>query len=248
MEAKQNSITKFMQQQDAQFFIPVYQRNYDWRYEQCKQLLKDILEAGRSETLKSHFIGSIVYIQISDLTSYPELTIIDGQQRLTTLTLFVAALAKRAEEYEMYELARRLRNRFLVNDEMDENEKLKLKPIRKDDNALKYILGLYHSEINEFSRVIENYKFFYNNLNKDNLEIANNGFQKLIFIEIGLTKNIDDPQKIFQSLNSTGLDLSQADLIRNYILMGLDNRLQLRIYERYWIEIEKKYNRANFKK
>ncbi len=228
-----------MQQQDAQFFIPVYQRNYDWRHEQCKQLLKDILDAGKSDTLKSHFIGSIVYIQISDLTSSPELTIIDGQQRLTTLTLFIAALTKRAEEYGMTDLAKRLRNRFLINDDMDENEKLKLKPIRKDDNALKYILGLYHSEIKEFSRVIENYQFFYNSLNQENIEIANNGFQKLIFIEIGLTKNVDDPQKIFQSLNSTGLDLSQADLIRNYILMGLNNRIQLKIYEKYWIEIEK---------
>ena len=97
MEAKQNSIPKFMQQQDAKFFIPVYQRNYDWKYEQCKQLFSDILKSGSDDKIATHFIGSIVYIQLNLITGSPELTIIDGQQRLTTLTLFIAALAKRAE-------------------------------------------------------------------------------------------------------------------------------------------------------
>lgn len=239
MEAKQNSITRFMQQQDAQFFIPVYQRNYDWREEQCKQLLKDIFAAGKNDLIDSHFIGSIVYIQLNLITGAPELTIIDGQQRLTTLTLFIAALAQRAKEIGQLELSKKLSNRFLINEEMNDNEKLKLKPIKKDDFALKYVLGLYHSEINDFSRVIENYKYFYESITNEKIEIANKGFQKLIFIEIALDKAKDDPQKIFQSLNSTGLDLSQADLIRNYILMKLNNRTQIKIYEKYWIEIEK---------
>jgi uncharacterized protein with ParB-like and HNH nuclease domain len=239
MEAKQNSITKFMQQQDAQFFIPVYQRNYDWREEQCKQLLKDVFLVGSENKFDSHFIGSIVYIQLNLITGAPELTIIDGQQRLTTLTLFIAALAKRASEAGMVELAKKLSNRFLINEEMNDNEKLKLKPIKKDDFALKYILGLYHSEIHEFSRVIENYKYFYENITQDKIDLAYKGFQKLVFIEIALEKAKDDPQKIFQSLNSTGLDLSQSDLIRNYILMKLDNKTQIKIYEKYWIEIER---------
>lgn len=238
MEAKQNSITRFMQQQDAQFFIPVYQRNYDWREEHCRQLLKDIFLAGSDDNIDSHFIGSIVYIQQNLITGAPELTIIDGQQRLTTLTLFIAALSKKALETGKTELSKKLSNRFLINEEMDDNEKLKLKPIKKDDFALKYILGLYHSEISEFSRVVENYKYFYENLTEDKIELANKGFQKLVFIEIALEKSKDDPQKIFQSLNSTGLDLSQADLIRNYILMKLDYKAQLKIYEKYWIDIE----------
>jgi uncharacterized protein with ParB-like and HNH nuclease domain len=238
MEAKQNSITKFMQQPDAQFFIPVYQRNYDWKEEHCEQLLNDILKAGRNEKIDSHFIGSIVYIQMNLITGSPELTIIDGQQRLTTLTLLIAALANKAKLVGNIDLSRRLSNRFLINEEMNDNEKLKLKPIKKDDKALKYVLGLYHSEINEFTRIIENYNYFFENVRNEDIDVVNRGIQKLIFIEIALDKTKDDPQKIFQSLNSTGLDLSPADLIRNYILMGLNHKTQIRIYEKYWIEIE----------
>ena len=196
MDAKQNSISKFIDQRDARFYIPVYQRNYDWKIEQCRQLLKDVYAIGKNTNyLASHFIGSIVYIQLNVITSAPELTIIDGQQRLTTLTLFLAALAKRAFENDKIDLAKKITNRYLINEEMNETEKLKLKPIKKDDKALNYILGLYHEEITEFSRIIENYNYFYENITPDRIELAYNGFQKLIFIEIGLERDKDDPQK-----------------------------------------------------
>ncbi len=238
MEAQQNSISRFMEQRDARFYIPVYQRNYDWKEEQCKQLLKDILAAGKNEKIDSHFIGSIVFIQMNLITSSPQLTIIDGQQRLTTLTLFIAAIVKLAKENNRSDLANKLTDRFLINDESDEDEKLKLKPIKKDDLSLRFALGLHHSEINEYSRVIENFNYFYSNVNANEIDIAYRGFQKLIFIEIALDKLKDDPQKIFQSLNSTGLDLSQADLIRNYILMDREPKEQEYIYTKYWVVIE----------
>lgn len=248
MEAKQNSIVKFMQMQDAKFYIPVYQRNYNWREEQCKQLFKDILTVGTNDNIDSHFIGSIVYINMgTSIVSTPELSIIDGQQRLTTLTLFVAALAKRAKEFGKPEFEKKLLTRFLINEDLDDTEKLKLKPIVKDNNALRYILGIDYSEFSEYSRVIENFKYFYSNINEELLDIAFKGFQKLIFIEIALDKDKDEPQKIFQSLNSTGLDLSQSDLIRNYILMDRSQKEQYSIYDKYWLIIEENTNERNTK-
>lgn len=238
MEAKQNSITRFIQQQDAQFYIPVYQRNYAWKQEHCQQLLWDIKKVGLNSKSTSHFIGSIVYIQQNLITGSPELTIIDGQQRLTTLTLLIAALARRAKESGNPDFARKLYSRFLINEDLNENEKLKLKPIKKDEAALKHVLYGEGSNFNEYSKIVENFNFFYENIPSNEIENVYNGFQKLIFIEIGLDKSADEPQKIFQSLNSTGLDLSPADLIRNYILMGHNHRTQTKIYENYWVEIE----------
>ncbi len=244
MEAKQNLITKFMQQQDVQFLIPVYQRNYDWKNEHCKQLLTDIKKAGLTDKIASHFIGSIVYVQ-SGISTEPLLTIIDGQQRLTTLTILVAALTRKAKEAENKRLADELTRRYLINEFREEDEKLKLKPIKKDSEALKFVLGIKDKEMDTFSRIIENYNFFYENISIDEVEIVKNGFQKLVFIEIALDHANDDPQKIFQSLNSTGLDLSQADLIRNYILIGLNAKTQNKIYENYWLEIEKNTTEDN---
>lgn len=247
MEAKQNSITKFMQQQDVQFIIPVYQRNYDWRTEQCQQLLLDIYKAGQNSKVISHFIGSIVYVQMNTLVSTPILTIIDGQQRLTTITLIVIALYNRCLEVGSVKLANEIKKRYIINEFLDEDEKLKLKPIKKDDKALKFILNQPKGNFSEFSRLVENYSYFFENIKPNSIEIIYQGLQKLVFIEIGLDKDKDDPQKIFQSLNSTGLDLSQADLIRNYVLMDLPQNQQLQIYENFWTEIELNTTESNTK-
>ncbi len=237
MEAKQNFITNFIQQQDVQFLIPVYQRNYDWKNEHCKQLLSDIKKVGKNEDIATHFIGSIVYVQ-TGLSTSPVLTIIDGQQRLTTITLLISALVRKSNESGNKKLSDELTRRYLINEFKSDDEKLKLKPIKKDNEALRYALGLSSNEVKSYSRIIENVNFFYENISTEEIEIIKQGIQKLVFIEISLDKAKDDPQNIFQSLNSTGLDLSQADLIRNYILIGLTSKVQTRIYENYWIEIE----------
>ena len=238
MEAKQNSIVKFIQQQDTQFLIPVYQRNYDWKNEQCKQLLFDIFNSGLNDKIESHFIGSIVYLHSGPFVSPSKLTIIDGQQRLTTLTILFAALHNRSIESNNLKLADSIKRKYLINEDLDSSEKIKLRPIKKDDKALTCVINNTIQEFHEFSRIIENYNYFYSNIKFENIEVIMKGLQKLAFIEVGLEKDKDDTQKIFQSLNSTGLDLSPADLIRNYILMGLSELMQNDIYNNYWKPIE----------
>lgn len=238
MEAKQNSITRFIQQQDTQFIIPVYQRNYDWKNEQCKQLLFDIYNSGFNNKIESHFIGSIVYLHSGPFVSPSKLTIIDGQQRLTTLTILLSAIHNRCLEIGNTRLADSIKRKYLINEDLDSTEKIKLRPIKKDDKALSSVINNTISDFNEYSRIIENYNYFYTNITEDRIDIILKGLQKLAFIEVGLEKGKDDPQKIFQSLNSTGLDLSPADLIRNYILMGISEKLQNDIYNNFWKPIE----------
>lgn len=239
MEAKQNSVFKFMQQQDTQFIIPVYQRNYDWRNEQCRQLMHDILAVGSSDTEQSHFVGSIVYLQTSITSNPTYLTIIDGQQRLTTLTLVWIALQRRAHEWGQERMADEISKKFLINEYQDEGAKMKLRPIKKDDHALRHLLNNTSSQwAGGYSRLIENFQFFYDSITIETLQTVRKGVEKLVFIDVALERGKDDPQRIFQSLNSTGLDLSQADLIRNYVLLDLDPKQQDDIYENYWARIE----------
>jgi uncharacterized protein with ParB-like and HNH nuclease domain len=239
MEAKHSSIASFLSAAKTQFIIPVYQRPYDWRKEQCKQLLADVVAIGGDAAAHSHFVGSIVYMQTSLVTSPTFLTIIDGQQRLTTLTLLWAALHKRALEAGSDELAAEIYDTFLTNKYLKGAEKLKLKPIKKDDAALQHIIGTDGSTAFQgFSRLVENFNFLYDSITPDLASTVKTGLEKLVFIEIALEYGKDDPQKIFQSLNSTGLALSQADLIRNYVLMDLPPEEQESIYEQYWRHIE----------
>lgn len=239
MEAKHSSIASFLSAAKTQFIIPVYQRPYDWRKEQCRQLLADVLAVGGSNEAHSHFVGSIVYMRTSLVTSPTYLTIIDGQQRLTTLTLLWVALHKRAAEVGNDELAAEIYDTFLTNKYLKGAEKLKLKPIKKDDAALQHIIGTDGSTTFQgFSRVVENFNFLYDSITPELAGQVKTGLEKLVFIEIALEYGKDDPQKIFQSLNSTGLALSQADLIRNYVLMDLPPDEQEVVYEQYWRHIE----------
>ena len=241
MEAKQVKLNKFLSQADTQFMIPVYQRNYDWTLPQCKQLFEDILNVASSEQLSSHFIGSIVFIHdnVYSSSGISELSIIDGQQRLTTITLIYIAIFVLAHEQGNGNLVSKIEETYLINKFANEEEKLKLKPTENNDKALRFLLKNDPSdEYSEYSRLIENYNFFKSRINPDNYEFVLLGLSKLIFVEISLERDKDDPQKIFESLNSTGLELSQSDLIRNYILMGLKHKDQLNIYNNYWKQIE----------
>jgi len=250
MKANEINLNRFLSQTDTQFVIPVYQRNYDWTLTQCKQLYRDILEVGNNKKTSAHFIGSIVYIHddVYSASSIRELTIIDGQQRLTTITLIYLALYHLAIKMENNSLKAKINETYLINKFASDEEKLKLRPTENNDSALKYLLRSDNSEeFNEYSRLIENYNFFKSKITEENYEIIINGLNKLMFVEISLDRHKDDPQKIFESLNSTGLELSQADLIRNYILMGLNRKAQNKIYSNYWEIIEKlaKDNNAN---
>lgn len=241
MKANEINLNRFLAQADTQFIIPVYQRNYDWTITQCKQLFDDILAIGTDEKRNSHFIGSIVYIHddVYSASGIRELAIIDGQQRLSTVTLIYIAILSLAEEKGNQQLVHRVRETYLINKFAEEEEKLKLRPTENNDKALKHLLRNDSiEEFTEYSRLIENYNYFRKRIMEENVEIVLKGLSKLIFVEISLERDKDEPQRIFESLNSTGLELSQSDLIRNYILMGLKYKHQTNIYNNYWKQIE----------
>ncbi len=241
MEAHQVLLNSFLSQTKTQFVIPVYQRNYDWTEHQCKQLFKDIVDVGKLQG-KSHFVGSIVFIHdgVYTSTEVKPLVVIDGQQRLTTISLLYLALYKFAMSNGMEEKANEINETYLVNKFVKEDSsKLKLKQTDMNAKAFKFLLATDDASVyGEYSKVIENYKIFTGNITADNFEFILNGLNSLLFVEISLERGKDDPQRIFESLNSTGLELSQADLIRNYILMGLEPKEQIRIFEEYWEVIE----------
>ncbi len=242
MKANETKVEDFLSSNKTQFVIPVYQRNYDWTIAQCKQLLNDIFEVGVSKKMNAHFIGSIVYVH-DDLyiaARIKELCIIDGQQRLTTLTLIYLVIHKIAKDLKDEGLVNEISETYLINKFSPEEEKLKLRPTENNDRALKYLLRSdENEEYPNFSRLIDNFNYFRERITKENYQTVLNGLSKLMFVEVSLDREKDDPQRIFESLNSTGLELAQSDLIRNYILIGLNRKDQNKIYSSYWEYIEK---------
>lgn len=242
MKANELRIEDFLSSNKTQFIIPVYQRNYDWTTGQCKQLLDDILEVATNNNITAHFIGSIVYIHDDVYTAsrIKELTIIDGQQRITTLTLIYLVLYNLAKRIKNESLVNEISETYLINKFAPEEEKLKLRPTENNDVALKYLLRCdEEEEFNEYSKLVDNFNYFKERITSENYNFVLQGLSKLMFVEISLDREKDDPQRIFESLNSTGLELSQADLIRNYILMGLSRQEQNKVYQNYWEVIEK---------
>ncbi|AWT48097.1 hypothetical protein DLE54_00185 [Psychrobacter sp. YP14] len=240
MKANETKIQDFLSANKTRFVIPIYQRNYDWSTAQCKQLLDDILHIGTGYEL-AHFIGSVVYVHDDIYTSskIKELSIIDGQQRLTTLTLIYLAIYHLAIEMEDENLKSEIYETYLVNKFVPESEKSKLRPTQDNLAALNYLLRADATEeFSKYSKITENFDYFKSRINEQNYETVLEGLSKLMVVEISLERQKDNPQRIFESLNSTGLELSQADLIRNYILMGLTRESQNRIYEDYWKLIE----------
>ncbi|WP_417796570.1 GmrSD restriction endonuclease domain-containing protein [Terasakiella pusilla] len=228
-----------------QFVIPIYQRTYSWHQTQCTQLLQDILRISKQEDVNGHFIGSVVYFQenVQTQSEVPELLVIDGQQRLTTITLLIAALAEfvKSNEGLIETTPTKLTNYYLVNAEEDGELHFKLLLTRRDKQTLiELIKGNPLSEPSS-QRIVENYEFFKSQISTDNAEDIYNGLMRLFVVDVALEKGVDNPQLIFESLNSTGLDLSQADLIRNYVLMGQKTSLQTELYEKYWHPMEQSY-------
>ncbi|MBM3455818.1 MAG: DUF262 domain-containing protein [Bacteroidetes bacterium] len=242
MKANEVPLNSFLSQPKTQFIIPVYQRNYDWHEDQCRQMFYDIIEVGNNPE-GTHFIGSIVFIHEGVYTSaeVKQLVVIDGQQRLTTFSLLYLALYKFAMDNEIQEKGEEIHDTYITNKYVkEEGNKLKLKQSENNANAFKFLLSNNNpNTFSEFSKVINNFNYFYQNISKQNFNIILNGLNRLLFVEISLERGKDDPQRIFESLNSTGLELSQADLIRNYILMGLAPDDQVKVFENYWDVIEK---------
>lgn len=239
MRASSQHFFKFLGTQDNQFVIPIYQRNYDWGEEQCRQLLEDIIEVGN--TSKTHFIGSIVYVCNDEYTTseIEQFVVIDGQQRITTITLLLMALYHFAEKLGNVQLSCEIREKYLENKFAPNEEfKVKLKATENNDRDIHYLLEGKPIPRGEYSNIKNNYNLFRNYITEDNFNTIYDGFKRLLFVEIKLERDKDNAQKIFESLNSTGLDLSQGDLIRNYILMELEPKEQNRLFQSYWMEIE----------
>ena len=243
MKASEKKIKDLFSEAKTFFAIPVYQRDYNWQEKHCKQLFEDILNVGKDIDITSHFIGSIVYIHEGVYgIGEKEFYVIDGQQRMITITLLHIALYHRLkeskEEYadEIYEL-------YLVNKFSKRDIKLKLLPPEENLNILNKILEENWEELEDYQdrNIVKNYNFFkeiISNYSNEEIEYLLAGLDKIIYVDIALEKDKDDPQKIFESLNSTGLDLSQGDLIRNYILMDLEREKQNLVYKNLWLPIE----------
>lgn len=243
MKATEAKLLTFLQK-SPQFVIPIYQRTYSWTDKQCRQLWDDILRAGSSETIAVHFVGSIVYVEqgLSQVTHQAPLLVIDGQQRLTTVSLLIEALARALGDTEPIDgfSAAKLRAYYLSNQLESGDRFFKLLLSQTDNASLKAIIKNTESPKEPSLRVTQNFGLFTELLEaqKGILTSVCRGLAKLVVVDIALSRDQDNPQLIFESMNSTGKELSQADLIRNFILMGLEPNLQTRLYEEYWRPME----------
>ncbi len=232
--------------QEKQFVVPIYQRVYSWEKEQCEQLWDDIIKIGGNDKMNGHFIGSILYVRVDDTHSSP-LLIIDGQQRLTTITLLLIALRDHLnDEDEFLEKFshQKIQNRYLINSDEKGDKKFKLFLSEPDRDTLLSLIDENKRKPSEPSlKIMENFKLFeeWIRKNTDKLETIFKGLDKLMVVEISLERGKDNPQLIFESMNSTGKDLTQTDLIRNYILMGLEPEKQEIFYKKYWRAMEEDF-------
>ncbi len=249
MEADATTLLKFIKDnQKNQFVIPIYQRVYSWEKEQCKQLWDDIVKTGGNDQMNGHFIGSIVFVQDSIYTtSHNEFLIIDGQQRLTTITLLLTALRDHLnDEDEFLEKfsCQKIQNRYLINSDEKDDKRFKLILSEPDRDTLLSLIDENRRKPSEpSSKIVENFKLFeeWIRKNADKMETIFKGLEKLMVVEISLERGKDNPQLIFESMNSTGKDLTQTDLIRNYILMGLELEKQKIFYKKYWRAMEEEF-------
>ena len=250
MKGSELRLIEYMEGSKKRFIIPVYQRNYDWKIENCKQLYDDLIQVIKNNS-KTHFFGSIVSVYEPSGRN-TEFLIIDGQQRLTTMSLLFFALYNLLEEKiiisEDESLKDQIYEDFLVDKYQPQEKRMKLKPIKNDQKAFSKLFNSKDDYIKDSNLTI-NYSYFYERIQKQEITIDElfDAICRLEIINITLN-NEDNPQLIFESLNSTGLDLSEGDKIRNYILMGLPKQKQDEYYEKYWNCIEKctKYDVSSF--
>lgn len=243
MKATEARLLDFLKK-SPQLSIPIYQRTYSWTERECRQLWEDVLRAGSDDTISVHFVGSIVYVEkgLSQVTYQEPLLVIDGQQRLTTVTLLIAALANALGDTEPVDgfSRRKLRNYYLLNPEETGERHYKLLLTQTDKATLIAIVSGGERPKEPSLRVTQNAKLFEDwiGARKGDLAAVCKGLAKLVVVDIALNRDQDKPQLIFESMNSTGRELSQADLIRNFVLMGLEPALQTRLYEQFWRPME----------
>ncbi len=247
MDAKATTLLKFFEEnQNNQFVIPIYQRLYSWKKEQCEQLWDDIIKIGGNDKMNGHFIGSILYVLDGIKHSNNPLLIIDGQQRLTTITLLFIALRDHLNDEDEFlkKFSRKKIESYLINSDKDGDKKFKLILSEPDKDTLLSLIDKNKRKPSEPSvKIVENFELFekWISENTDKLETIFKGLEKLMIVWIALEKGKDDPQLIFESMNSKGIELTQTDLIRNYIIMETEIEKQEGFYNQYWRAMEENF-------
>ena len=243
MKATETKLLDFLKK-SPQFTVPIYQRTYSWTKRECKQLWDDVLRTGSNDAISAHFLGSIVYIEkgLYQVTSQSPLLVIDGQQRLTTVSLLLEALARRLGDTELLDgfSAKKIRNYYLLNPLEDGDRRYKLLLTQTDKDTLLALVQQKPLPEEHSVRIAENFDFFeeqVRTIGNDLVSICK-GLAKLVIVDISLSRDQDNPQLIFESMNSTGRELTQADLIRNFILMGLEPAHQVHLYDNHWRPME----------
>ena len=245
MKGTASHLLEFLEGARKRFIIPVYQRNYDWKKENCKQLFDDLVNLIR-QNKQTHFFGSIV----SYAHGREEVVLIDGQQRITTISLIMIAMINAIKKGDLVpedsRLCEIIENTYIIDKYRPDERKVRLKPFRDDCDAFDKLIFKDETEYRDDSKVTINYRYFYDriiNLKELTADELFHAIDNLEIIDIELEpEHGDNPQLIFESLNSTGLDLTEADKIRNYVLMGLAPDVQERYYDNYWNKIERYCN------
>ena len=238
-----------------QFVIPIYERSYSWGKPECRQLWDDIMRTGKNDAIYNHFTGSIICIEKSafGVMKQPPVLVIDGQQRLTTVSLIIEALARKLGDSELIDgfLSGNLRNYYLLNPHEKGERRYKLLLTQTDKQTLLSIIDRKNSMPAECSlRIKANFDFFKKQVDAlgDNFKPLYRGLAKLMVLDILLNRAIDNPQRIFKGMNSTGRELSQADLIRNFLLMDLKPDHQTQLYNDHWQPMEITFGQEAYEK
>ena len=243
MKADSIHLFDFLENGKTIFEIPVFQRNYEWDEQQCSQLFKDLTIAAEDD--QDHFIGAMVYVAETGRKLSHIYRIIDGQQRLMSLMLLLKSLADVNDQVRA-----EIQEQYLTNKYLEENNHLKLKPVAHDMEAFEAVMNDRLDQYNEPSKVVKNYQYFKKRIQQSEfssteLYEALNHFN-MVYIELTNDVQDENPQVIFESLNSTGVSLSASDLVRNFLLMKLDSDKQSRLYQEYWVKMERIFTTNTF--
>jgi uncharacterized protein with ParB-like and HNH nuclease domain/predicted transport protein len=248
MKAQDLQFTQLLEG-SKQFIIPIFQRTYSWEQSHCQQLWDDIVRVGKSPDLDSHFIGSAVYIPETNVdASIPRWLVIDGQQRITTLTLLLLALKRRLEAESLDDpiSAAEIEDYYLRNRYGKGEAAYRMLLTRTDKQTMMRLVDGKPLGEDASPRLVANFGFFSDQIAKADLGNVWRGIKKLMIVDVCLQPGIDNPQMIFESMNSTGKALTQADLIRNFVLMGLPHDLQTRLYTDYWRPMEVEFGAEKY--
>ena len=251
MKAAEARFLDFLKQSE-QFVVPIYQRTYSWTEKECRQLWDDILRTGKNDEITSHFVGSIVYIEkgLQVIGGHVPSLVIDGQQRLTTVMLILEALARHVKQEEPMEgfTADKIRHYYLINPLEHGARRFKLVLTQTDKQSLTALVQQKDQPAEPSLLISANFGFFRQQIKRLGKDITTlcKGLAKLMIVGIALDRGQDNPQLIFESMNSTGRDLTQADLIRNYVLMGLELDQQKQLYEEHWRPMEVAFGQGKF--